>query len=74
MLERWLRLGPLVRWFTAGAVFLVIATTLFYFVPGMPTSPHGTRTHQLGWSLAEAVICLVVGGLFILSRLLRDRD
>jgi hypothetical protein len=51
------------RWFVVGVLGFVVATALFYFVPGLPDSPHGTHVHRLWDAVGEAVLVTVLAGV-----------
>jgi len=48
-----------------------VAATFFYFVPGMPDSPHGTHTHNLADSLATAALITLLYGAMVRVVILR---
>jgi hypothetical protein len=50
------------RWLIGAAATFIVATTLFYLVPGLPDSPHGTHTHDLAHALAEAALITLLSG------------
>jgi hypothetical protein len=52
-------------WMIGAGLLLAVLVALFYWVPGLPDSPHGTRVHQLADSFGEAVVVMLVCGVMI---------
>lgn len=71
-MDWWLRLRPRVRWAVGLATCLVVGVAVFYFVPGMPDSPHGHQTRDLGRSIVEALATTVTAGLMLRFVVLRS--
>jgi uncharacterized membrane protein YhdT len=62
------------RWVLGLAGCFLAGFVAFYFIPGLPASPQGNRTHDLSSAALEALLVTIVGGLMVRSVVRPGRD